>query len=436
MKIIYLSINYLRLAHPSFPTHFRSALDLKSRDLFGLLLLTCFQGGLAFAQSFPEFKHHDINPDAGTGLAITVADVDSDGDTDIVGVSSDDVAWYENPSWERHLIADTIKNSNVCIAGNDVDGDGTIEFALGADWQFANTNTGGALYLLRAQGDVKQPWQVIELVSQEPTLHRIRWADTDGDGKKELVVAPLKGIGTKEPNFQERGVRLYSLRPGTDPFKTPWREDIIDDSLHVLHNVWPISTGANGKDAVLAASFEGITRFNYHAGQWSKTLLAAGNPAPLPNSGAGEIKSSASTPMMLATIEPWHGNQAVVYAQRGPGQNDWERHVVDDSLAGGHAVWWSDFDGDNADELMAGWREKSPASGKPGLAIYDFAEKPDGSPNGARWVKHIVDDGGMATEDALAADINGDGKPDIVAFGRATHNIKYYENLGTGETKK
>ena len=44
--------------------------------------------------------------------------------------------------------------------------------------------------------------------------------------------------------------------------------------------------------------------------------------------------------------------------------------------------------------------------------------------------KHILDDGGMATEDALAADMNGDGLPDVVAYGRATHNIRYYENLG------
>jgi hypothetical protein len=34
----------------------------------------------------------------------------------------------------------------------------------------------------------------------------------------------------------------------------------------------------------------------------------------------------------------------------------------------------------------------------------------------------------MACEDALAADLNGDGRADIVAGGRATHNVKIYWN--------
>ena len=34
----------------------------------------------------------------------------------------------------------------------------------------------------------------------------------------------------------------------------------------------------------------------------------------------------------------------------------------------------------------------------------------------------------MACEDALAADLDGDGRPDIIAGGRATHNVKIYWN--------
>ena len=40
----------------------------------------------------------------------------------------------------------------------------------------------------------------------------------------------------------------------------------------------------------------------------------------------------------------------------------------------------------------------------------------------------MVDDGGMATEDLMVGDFNGDKLPDIVASGRATHNIKIYWN--------
>ena len=34
----------------------------------------------------------------------------------------------------------------------------------------------------------------------------------------------------------------------------------------------------------------------------------------------------------------------------------------------------------------------------------------------------------MGCEDALAADLDGDGRLDIVAGGRSTHNVKIYWN--------
>ncbi len=382
----------------------------------------------AFGQSsFPEFKEHVINPDAGTGLAITVADLNRDGMPDIVGVSSEDVSWYENPTWERHLIADTIRNSNVCIAPQDLDGDGVPELALGADWQFNNTASGGALFLLKHGEDVQQPWIVVTLLDEEPTLHRIRWADVEGDGKPELVVAPLKGRDSQPPNFTDTGAQLFLLRPPADFTGTPWERESISDALHVMHNIWPVPQGERKGDAILAASFEGITRFTRNlSGEWETTLLTPGNPEPIPRSGAGEVKRNVNGPPMLATIEPWHANQAVVYTLD---KGAWQRHVIDDQLAGGHAVWWADFDGDGQDEVLIGWRDKAGPRELPGLNIYDLAIDPATGELAA--ATHVIDDGGMATEDALAADLNGDGRPDIVAYGRATHNVKYYENLGT-----
>ena len=42
----------------------------------------------------------------------------------------------------------------------------------------------------------------------------------------------------------------------------------------------------------------------------------------------------------------------------------------------------------------------------------------------------MIDNGGIAVEDALVADFNGDGKPDLLAGGRATQNVKLYINQG------
>ena len=47
-----------------------------------------------------------------------------------------------------------------------------------------------------------------------------------------------------------------------------------------------------------------------------------------------------------------------------------------------------------------------------------------------KWERHILEDGGVAVEDLAVGDLNGDGKPDIVAVGRATGNARIYWNQG------
>jgi hypothetical protein len=56
-----------------------------------------------------------------------------------------------------------------------------------------------------------------------------------------------------------------------------------------------------------------------------------------------------------------------------------------------------------------------------GLRIYD----PDAA---GKWTRQIVDPGSVAIEDLSVGDLNSDGKLDVVAVGRATHNVKIYWN--------
>jgi hypothetical protein len=48
----------------------------------------------------------------------------------------------------------------------------------------------------------------------------------------------------------------------------------------------------------------------------------------------------------------------------------------------------------------------------------------------APWRHEILDPMGMSASGCQVVDINGDGRPDIVMIGGATHNINWYENLG------
>ena len=79
-----------------------------------------------------------------------------------------------------------------------------------------------------------------------------------------------------------------------------------------------------------------------------------------------------------------------------------------------------------SDDLAVGWRARGERSR--GLAVY-FVDR-----EGALKAKQMIDTG-IDCEDLIVGDFNGDKRPDIVASGRATHNVKIYWNeakKGTG----
>lgn len=365
-----------------------------------------------------KFRTQEIQRDFGIVYAVLIADVNNDKRPDIVAINQTQVAWFENPTWTRHIILEgATKKDNVCIAGNDIDGDGKLDFALGADWQPANTQTGGSLQWIRSPGNASSPWSMFPL-GEEPTLHRIRWGDIDGDGKPELVVMPLHGRGNKGPNWEGRGARVLVMHVPKDPARDPWPVEVADDSLHIIHN-FIIEQGE-----IWTASREGIFALKRAAdGKWARRQIGEGDP--------GEIKlGTVNRIRHLATVEPWHGNKIVLHReptqpldpQAAPRPKPlviptklWEREIIDQGLNQAHALGWGDFDADGSDELAVGWR------GKPyGVAFYK--RMADG-----KWSKTPVDDG-MATEDLAVADLNGDGRPEIVAVGRATANVRIYWN--------
>jgi hypothetical protein len=386
---------------------------------------------------FPTFRMQELDPEVGKiCYAVTTADVDGDGKPDVVAVTEDAVIWFANPGWEkRTIIKGATARDNVCIQPHDIDGDGKVDFALGASWQPTNTKTGGTLQWLRRRGgDLSRPWEVLPIAS-EPTLHRIRWGDVlgRGKGKEQLIVAPLQGRGTKGPNWGDgQGVRLLVYSVPDDPAKDPWPVEVAADALHTTHNLQAIDFDGDGRDEVVVAAWEGVFLLDRDSGgHWSRTQLGAGNRESAPFKGSSEVKVGrlADGRRYLATIEPWHGTQVGGYTPPSPATPGlWERRVVDEPLQWGHAVWCADLDGDGDEEVIIGQRDPSKDPNRspkgPGL----FAYSPNRGEWGLAFNRHVIDDGGVAVEDALAADLDGDGRPDLIAGGRATHNVKIYWN--------
>lgn len=375
-----------------------------------------------------RFREEVIDPAVGVGYAVTVADLNGDRKLDIVAVTEnpDQVVWYENPGWKRRVIAAGFPKLPVCIQAMDVDGDGALELILGADWQPSNTKSGGTVWLLRRPADLDQPWTPIK-IDEEPTMHRMRVIDLDGKGRKEIVCSPLHGRENKGPEWWNgQGASLYILRRPSQPFNEPWKREVISNELHITHNVWPVDWDRDGREELLAAGYEGVFLFKRTAeGNWSKQQLGAGDPE---KRGAGEIKAGRlpGGKRYLATVEPWHGHQAVVYTPPNAGGGLWQRQTLVRDHKGGHAVWTADLTGTGVDSLVVGFR--GVPEGKIEDAMVYLLHPLDRA--GTKWETQILDAKGLGSEDIVCADLNGDGKNDIIGVGRSTKNVKIYWNEG------
>jgi hypothetical protein len=373
----------------------------------------------------PKFVEQVIDPKIGeVCYAVTKADVNGDGQLDIVAVSENRVQWYEAPAWTKHVILeDQTERDNVCIAAHDIDGDGKIDFALGAGW--IRVGTGTIQWITRKQ-DPHEKWST-HFIAQERSTHRMSFADVLGTGKPQLIVSPLNR------SIEGRtGVRLLAFEIAEQPATDRWPLTIIDHSLNRMHNHTNVDWDRDGQIDTNTASEEGVFLLRREGESFSKTQLGTGAAADKPElRGAGEVKVGKLKGgiRFIATIEPMHGTSVAIYTAHGDGKLPLQRTVIEDSMRQGHAVWAADLDGDGNDELVIGHREAGTGHVK-GPGLYVFSND-DGI--GLKWSKHIIDNGGIAVEDALAADFTGDGKLDLLAGGRATQNVKLYVNQGAGQ---
>ncbi len=366
------------------------------------------------------------------GYAVRAIDMNADKRLDIAIVDSKRILWLENPTWTEHVIYETpnAKFDNVSFAPYDINGDGRVDLALGADWQFGNSDSGGTIGWL--EHTLSGPWKY-HAIATEPTTHRMNWVDIQNNGRPQLIVGPLKGRGSRAPGFDQVGIRLLAFTPGENPVEETWGQTVLTDQLHVMHNFEGTDLNNDRRMDLITASYEGVSwiQFKDASATSSKVTvrrIGAGQDEAAPKRGASEIRRGklADGRNYIATVEPWHGDKIVVYVapdhwESQPGL--WPRFVLDEELAWGHAVFCTNMDDDADEELIIGIRDDQSDNHRRGVRIYDPINAMAGE-----WNRQIVDPGAVAVEDLVCADLDGDGDQDIVAVGRATHNCKIYWN--------
>jgi hypothetical protein len=328
----------------------------------------------------PKFTEQTVASDLRGGYQVVVADLNHDGHPDLIALASGqrDLLWFEGPDWKRHVLA-TGQNRmiNCAVIGNEV--------VLASEFNNEAKNSIGLVSVLRPGTDIREPWTATE-IDRLPTSHRLRTADLFHDGHPVLINAALTAPDTGGPDFRGQTPLVYYV-PGE------WKRKVISmENTGVVHGIF-----VTAENCLLTASFTGIHRFCANKDRtFTRTEISKGDPTPWPKSGSSDVAiGHLGKAQFLAAIEPWHGNQVVVYTGD-------HREIIDTTLLDGHTIQTADLDGDGNDEVLAGFR------GQP-RRVYLYRN------DGKSWTRSTLDPD-MAAASCAIADLNNDHKPDIACI--------------------
>jgi len=192
-----------------------------------------------------------------------------------------------------------------------------------------------------------------------------------------------------------------------------WHRQLINrDDEGVVHGIFIHDWNRDGRDDILTASFRGIhVNLAKPGGAWTRLKLADGDPAPWPKSGSSDVTTGTLGAERFLAAIEPWHGNQVAIYRQKHGA--WTRNVIDDSLIDGHTIFAADLNGDGKQEIVAGFR-----GGKRGVYIY-YEE-------GGRWIRQVLSEGDVSAAACAVANLNNDRKPDIACIGAATRNLILY----------
>ena len=174
------------------------------------------------------------------------------------------------------------------------------------------------------------------------------------------------------------------------------------------------SADAMGKNSLYWFENDGKGRFKQH-------VIQANEPVRPEKHAIGDIDGDGRADVVL--VKNLHGD-LLWFKNSGTPQDGkpWERHIITKGeLPGAYDVALTDLDGDgDLDVAASSW-----------ILGNQFAWfENDSTPADGPWKKHLVEGDVAETRAILAADIDGDGDPDLVGSASAAHLLVWYENSG------
>jgi hypothetical protein len=355
----------------------------------------------------PGFTEHVITISANGAVSVHAADVDGDGDIDVLSASADDdtIAWYENdggstPSFTARAITTSADDAKSVYAA-DVDGDGDLDVLSASTYDDEivwHKNDGGS-----------PPGFTEHVISTSVNgAYSVHAADVDGDGDLDVLSA----------STYDDTIAWYENDGGSSP---GFSKHAITTSANGARSVYTGDVDSDGDLDILSASYADGTIAWYEndggsvPGFTERAITTSADGAhsvyagDMDGDGDLDVLSASSIHDTIA----WYPNQTIHRSAVYPA-----RAVITDAADGAKSVHVADVDGDgDLDALSASAFDDA-------IAWY---ENEGGLPPAFKY--HFI----ATVRDAYAvhaADVNGDGDMDVLAASRWDDRITWYENDG------
>jgi len=351
-------------------------------------------------------ERHTVDGSFDGAQAVDAADVDGDGDVDVLGAAynADDITWWENEdgtgtSWIEHTI-DGSFNGATSVYATDMDGDGDID-VLGTAYivddivWWENTDGTGTSWLEH-------------IVDSEFYGAQAGYAiDIDGDGDIDVVGAGrYDGVITWWENIDGTG--------------TSWTSRQVDGNFSGATSVYATDVDGDSDVDVLGAGrycdeiawWENIDgtgiSWTWHTVDASFDGATSVYATDFDGDGDADVFGTAYD----ADEITWWENS------NGTGTS-WTKHVVNNDFGGAFSVYPEDLDDDgDLDVLGAAWLDNDIA----------WWENTDGT--GTVWTEHMVYGSFTGAYSAYATDVDGDGRVDVIGAASEVDDIAWWNLIG------
>ena len=293
-----------------------------------------------------------------------------------------DLFWYENGTWDRHVMTDETELRLLGSTLVDFDGDGSEDVVVGQGIGF------GGIFWFERPDDPREQWTKRLLRDDFEKYHDLAFGDVDNDGDPELV-----GVS------QESETVFYYDVPD-DPRRTPWPDEtkhVVDSGVN-LEGLAIIDVDGDGENELIAGTHvyrqgdDGWERETIVSG-WDWTRVAV---ADLDDDGELEV-------IFAEGDSPLLGDHPGRVAWFDP--PNWEQHTLRDDLYCPHSLQVADLDGNGRPDIYVA---EMGAGENDDPTHYVFENLGDGE-----FEEHVVARG-VETHEAKLVDMTGDGRLDIV----------------------